>query len=72
MICQGVTKKGNPCTREATHQHETDLGTRVMVCSQHLRVLTRRERGKSDEEVLEGWGVTTPGLTAPGQAGPHE
>lgn len=70
MICQARTKDGAPCTRQATHQHVTQLGTRVSVCGSHLRVLRKRERNGSDEEKLAAWGVTPEPTPSPGQTGP--
>lgn len=70
MICQAMTKAGTPCTRQANHQHVTQIGTRVSVCGTHLRVLHKLERLGSDEERLTEWGVTAPGLTSPGSTSP--
>lgn len=69
VLCQGQTKDGSPCQRPATHQHVTQLGTRVSVCGTHLRMLKKRERNGSDEEKLASWGVTDPALTNPGATG---
>ena len=55
--CQARTAKGAPCSRIARHEHTTQIGTTVSVCSQHLRVLKRRERLRSDEEKLAEWGI---------------
>jgi len=69
IMCQALRKDGTPCPRPATHQHVTQIGTRVSVCGQHLRVLRKRERLNSDEEKLQEWGITDPGLTNPGATG---
>lgn len=70
MICQALTKHGDPCTRQATHQHVTQLGTRVEVCGTHLKVLRKRERLGSDEETLREWGAVPPAITNPGSTSP--
>lgn len=70
VYCQGLTKAGAPCPRPATHQHVTQLGTRVQVCGTHLRMLKKRERNGSDEEKLAAWGVTPEPTPSPGQTTP--
>ena len=66
--CQLFTAAGVECSRPATHQHVTQAGTRVSVCSQHYKYLRRREKDGSDEEALARAGITNT-ATNPGATG---
>lgn len=66
--CEALTTRGAPgerhrCNRAARHDFHLagNSGRTIRVCDVHRRMLQRRRRSGSDEELLADWGHVVPG-----------